>query len=208
MASDGEFMGLALALAGLWVLDSVVKGRGPLSSLKGILSSTPGTTGADASTYDGSLPSLASEVSSPNLSTVLGATSSAAVGISGTVQAAVAYAVAQVGKPYQWGATGPNAFDCSGLMQAAYNAAGVSISRTTYTQILDGSPVSGGLLPGDLVFPDTGHVEMVISTTQTVQAPHTGAVVEIGPIPTYIAARRIVSSTATAPTTASELFLP
>src|SRR5262249_10790351 len=47
---------------------------------------------------------------------------------------AVAFAYAQLGKPYEWGATGPGAYDCSGLVQAAWSAAGVSIPRTTYAQ--------------------------------------------------------------------------
>ena len=69
-------------------------------------------------------------------------------------RAALAYALAQVGKPYVWGAEGPNAFDCSGLMQASYAAAGVAITRTTSTQVSDGAPVAGlgQLTPGDLLF--------------------------------------------------------
>ena len=69
-------------------------------------------------------------------------------------RAALAYALAQVGKPYVWGAEGPNAFDCSGLMQASYAAAGVAITRTTSTQVSDGTPVAGlgQLTPGDLLF--------------------------------------------------------
>ncbi|GAA2678795.1 MULTISPECIES: C40 family peptidase [Actinosynnema] len=67
---------------------------------------------------------------------------------------AVVYALAQLGKPYVWGATGPDAFDCSGLTQAAWAHAGVAISRTTYTQVHDGIPVGSltWIQPGDLVF--------------------------------------------------------
>jgi hypothetical protein len=69
-------------------------------------------------------------------------------------RAAVAFAVAQLGKPYVWGATGPNSFDCSGLVQAAWAAAGVGISRSTTTQVHDGAPVPGldQVQPGDLLF--------------------------------------------------------
>ncbi|NMI00623.1 C40 family peptidase [Pseudonocardia sp. K10HN5] len=69
-------------------------------------------------------------------------------------RAAVAYALAQVGKPYVWGAKGPGAFDCSGLMQAAWAAAGVPISAGTVTQKTDGTPVPGlaQVAPGDLLF--------------------------------------------------------
>jgi cell wall-associated NlpC family hydrolase len=69
-------------------------------------------------------------------------------------RAVVAFAAAQLGKPYVWGATGPGSFDCSGLVQAAWAAAGVPISRGTSTQVHDGDPVTdlGHLQPGDLLF--------------------------------------------------------
>jgi hypothetical protein len=69
-------------------------------------------------------------------------------------RAAVAFAIAQLGKPYVWGATGPNAFDCSGLVQAAWAAARVGISRSTATQVHDGTPVAGldQVQAGDLLF--------------------------------------------------------
>lgn len=69
-------------------------------------------------------------------------------------RAAVSYALAQVGKPYVWGAKGPNAFDCSGLVQAAWAAAGVAISAGTTSQVHDGTPVAGlhQVQPGDLLF--------------------------------------------------------
>jgi cell wall-associated NlpC family hydrolase len=67
---------------------------------------------------------------------------------------AVSYALAQVGKPYVWGAKGPNAFDCSGLVQAAWAAAGVAISAGTTSQVHDGTPVASlhQVQPGDLLF--------------------------------------------------------
>lgn len=73
-----------------------------------------------------------------------GATDTAAgtSGVSGAAEApnsraaaAVSYAYQKLGSPYVWGATGPDAFDCSGLMQAAYRSAGISLPRTTYAQI-------------------------------------------------------------------------
>lgn len=71
-----------------------------------------------------------------------------------TQSAAVSYALAHLGKPYVWGATGPDAFDCSGLMQAAWAHAGVGISRTTTTQRHDGVAVGSlnQVQPGDLLF--------------------------------------------------------
>ncbi|MGK5548690.1 NlpC/P60 family protein [Streptomyces sp. URMC 127] len=98
---------------------------------------------------------------------------------------AVAFAYSALGKPYVWGATGPAAFDCSGLTQAAWQAAGVSLPRTTYTQINTGRRVSrGALAPGDLVFFYSGisHVGLYVGGGKMIHAPHPGAPVRIAPI--------------------------
>ncbi|MFE6663148.1 NlpC/P60 family protein [Streptomyces sp. NPDC057697] len=99
--------------------------------------------------------------------------------------AAVAFAYGALGKPYVWGATGPSSFDCSGLTQAAWRSAGVSLPRTTYTQINTGRRVSRSeLAPGDLVFFFSGisHVGLYIGNGQMIHAPHPGAPVRIAPI--------------------------
>ncbi|MGP9019087.1 NlpC/P60 family protein [Streptomyces sp. BR1] len=104
---------------------------------------------------------------------------------SGRAAAAVAYAYAALGKPYVWGATGPSSYDCSGLTQAAWGAAGVSLPRTTYTQINSGTRVSrSALAPGDLIFFYSGvsHVGLYIGGGQMIHAPHPGAPVRIAPI--------------------------
>jgi cell wall-associated NlpC family hydrolase len=93
---------------------------------------------------------------------------------------AVAFAYAQIGKPYQWGATGPNSFDCSGLVMAAWASAGVNIPRDTYEQWagLVHIPVSE-MVPGDLIIYDgEGHVGMYVGDGYIIDAPHTGADVE------------------------------
>ncbi|MFC9928479.1 NlpC/P60 family protein [Streptomyces sp. NPDC127190] len=98
---------------------------------------------------------------------------------------AVAYAYAKLGSPYVWGATGPNAFDCSGLVQAAYRSAGVSLPRTTYSQINAGRRVSRSeLQPGDLVFFYSGisHVGLYIGNGQMIHAPNPSAPVRIAPV--------------------------
>jgi cell wall-associated NlpC family hydrolase len=93
---------------------------------------------------------------------------------------AVAFAYAQIGKPYQWGATGPGSFDCSGLVMAAWASAGVTIPRDTYEQWagLPHIPVSQ-MQPGDLIIYDgEGHVAMYVGDGYIIDAPHTGADVE------------------------------
>ena len=102
---------------------------------------------------------------------------------------AVSYALAQIGTPYRWGGETPGVgFDCSGLTQAAYAAAGIAIPRTSEAQwsSLPHVPL-GALAPGDLVFFNPGefiaglpgHVGIYIGNNQFVDAPHTGATVRI-----------------------------
>lgn len=89
---------------------------------------------------------------------------------------AIAYARAQIGKPYVWASAGPDGFDCSGLVYAAYRAAGVKLGRTTYQQVFDGVPVKSeaDLKPGDLRFPDAGHVQLYVGNGQIIEAPQQG----------------------------------
>ncbi|TQL20678.1 C40 family peptidase [Streptomyces sp. SLBN-134] len=93
---------------------------------------------------------------------------------------AIAFARAQIGKPYVWGATGPGSYDCSGLTQAAWKAAGVTLPRTTYDQVDAGTtvPVSQAQ-PGDLVFfyDDITHVGIYIGNGMMIHAPKPGAYV-------------------------------
>ncbi|MFF7390487.1 NlpC/P60 family protein [Streptomyces scabiei] len=93
--------------------------------------------------------------------------------------AALAAADTQVGKPYVSGGSGPNSYDCSGLTQWAYAQAGVSISRTTYTQQNDGTKIGRDQLkPGDLVFfNDLGHVGLYAGNGMVLHAPYPGKVV-------------------------------
>lgn len=86
-------------------------------------------------------------------------------------------ALAQVGKRYQWGAAGPNAFDCSGLTSYAYRAAGVSIPRTSTAQARATASVSPrDIRPGDLVFfgRPVGHVAVYIGDGEFVESPNSG----------------------------------
>ncbi|MFP8941723.1 C40 family peptidase [Streptomyces fenghuangensis] len=126
------------------------------------------------------------------------------------VRTAIRWALGQLGTPYQWGGTctdprGPDPMgrcDCSSLMQMAYKAGGVTLSRTTYTQVKEGRAVGvGGIRPGDLVFtrgtparPE--HVGMYIGSGYIVNAPRTGEVVRVEPLadwkPQILAVRRVV----------------
>jgi peptidoglycan DL-endopeptidase CwlO len=104
---------------------------------------------------------------------------------------AVRAALSRLGRPYVWGATGPDQFDCSGLVQWSYAQAGVRLDRTTYQQISDGIPVPRSQVrPGDLVFPHAGHVQMAIGNNLVVEAPYSGASVRISPLGSNVAIRR------------------
>jgi peptidoglycan DL-endopeptidase CwlO len=100
--------------------------------------------------------------------------------VSGTRAArAVTFALAQRGKPYQWGAEGPQAFDCSGLTWAAWRAAGVAIPRTAAGQLASLPQVRGRPQPGDLLIyrsngPTRRHVAIVVGRGRIVEAPGRG----------------------------------
>ena len=98
------------------------------------------------------------------------------------------FALDQRGKPYVWGATGPTAYDCSGLTLSAWAHAGITITRTTYTQRNDGTATTeSSLRPGDLVLipgsdgslASPGHLGMFIGEGLVIHAPHTGDVVKV-----------------------------
>ena len=104
----------------------------------------------------------------------------ASIPVSGAAGQAVAYAYSKIGDPYVYGATGPGTFDCSGLVQAAWASAGVSIPRTTYEQVAALPAVStNDLQPGDLLFFDgDGHVGIYVGGGYLIDAPTTGSYVE------------------------------
>lgn len=102
----------------------------------------------------------------------------------------IAYALAQLGKPYAWGATGPGAFDCSGLAMMAYRAAGITIPRTSQQQWAHGTRIPAShAQPGDLVFfagadgtlTSPGHVGIVLRPGLMIVAPAPGQDIQIQP---------------------------
>lgn len=89
---------------------------------------------------------------------------------------ALAFARRQIGKPYEWGAEGPNAYDCSGLVHQSYLHAGFKVKDSTadgYRGMVRSVPRSD-LRPGMLVFPHRGHVQLYAGNGRIVEAPRKG----------------------------------
>ena len=105
---------------------------------------------------------------------------------------AIQFALGEVGKPYVWGATGPNTYDCSGLMLRAFQAAGIDLPRVSWQQFKAGGhvPVKQAQ-PGDLLFYATDpsdpatihHVMLYMGDGQMVEAPYSGESVRVRPVP-------------------------
>lgn len=124
------------------------------------------------------------------------------------VAQAIGMALGQLGKPYGYGATGPDRYDCSSLVMAAYATAGIPLPRTTYAQYLVGQAVPPGdpnlFRAGDLLFmmgsdaqgAAPGHVGMYLGAGQVIDAPYTGTVIRISPLaswtPKLVSVRRLV----------------
>lgn len=120
-------------------------------------------------------PNSSSKASSPDNRAPAGSSSSS------KGAAALAWAKTQLGKPYRFGATGPEAYDCSGLTGKAWKAAGVSLPRTSRQQFTAGRPVAkSDLQPGDLVFfySDISHNGLYAGNGTILHSPRTGKTVE------------------------------
>ena len=186
--SQGTILWVGLGVVGLNLIKS-------WATVKSVVSLTPAEQQARTATESSASSYLDLSNLTGSGSTVSSATPSNSAG---QAQQAVAWARTQIGKPYQYGATGPNSYDCSGLTQAAYKSVGVSIPRTTEEQILIGTAVSrANLVIGDLVFPDIGHVQLYSGNGNIVEAAHTGTNVREVPIWGFSAARRVVAANRT-----------
>lgn len=175
------------------LLYSAIRQRSPLNVLADVIGGQHGGT-------DGTPMSGSSVIASGPLQT-------------GSIGAAIKFAKDQLGDPYVGGANGPNAWDCSSLVQAAYAAAGITIPRTTFDQVKVGQPVAySDLRPGDLIFTEGtgssgeseqfGHVGMYLGAGQWIEAPHTGDHVKIVAAPTADrteAIRRYINSAISIP---------
>jgi cell wall-associated NlpC family hydrolase len=112
---------------------------------------------------------------------------------SGSAGAVVAFALAQVGKPYRFAASGPSAFDCSGLVAAAYARVGIGLPHQTGGLAGRGRPVArADLRPGDLVFTDPGHVGIYIGGGQMVHAATVRGGVKRSAVYRFAFARRVL----------------
>ncbi|MFF6907823.1 NlpC/P60 family protein [Streptomyces sp. NPDC012389] len=115
---------------------------------------------------------------SPGSGTGTGSGTGAGSGYAAKAEKVLAFARDQIGKPYVWGASGPASYDCSGLTQAAWREAGVTLPRTTWDQVKVGTRVAtADLQPGDLVFfyDDISHVGIYKGDGMMIHAPKPGA---------------------------------
>jgi cell wall-associated NlpC family hydrolase len=104
--------------------------------------------------------------------------------VTGRAAAAIAFAESKLGLWYEWGGTGDPSYDCSGLVQASWRAAGVQLPRVTWDQLAVGRPVQPALQdlrPGDLIFYLAGeHVAMYVGNGLVIHAPTTGQRIQYG----------------------------
>ena len=146
------------------------------------LSVTSRGSGYDVVASDGSDWSFSPGASPVRTQLPVPAVEQASLRQAAEAQKAVNTALAQVGKPYVDGATGPGAYDCSGLSLYAYASAGIGLPRTAAQQFADTPHVAASALkPGDLVFfyPGITHVGIYLGNGQMVDAPHPGAPVRV-----------------------------
>jgi cell wall-associated NlpC family hydrolase len=196
MPNGSQLAGYGFVVAGGWLLNSAYRNRSPIGTLvsifrdpknaRALLTASPGTLKA-------TLPTAA------NAAFTTGGSGT------GGADGVLAWARQQIGKPYRWGATGPDAFDCSGLVQQAYvNGAGVKLPRTTQFMIGVGQKVAkSDLQLGDLVFPDAGHVQLYSGPGTIIEAPAAGEQVREVKMWGFMTARRVLGTSTTPASTSS-----
>lgn len=109
------------------------------------------------------------------------------------VDIVISFALAQRGKPYLWGASGPLAYDCSGLVMRSFAQVHIYLPHFTGSMLHYGRYVSRAQLqPGDIVFPSSHHVAIYIGHGKMIVAPHSGTVVQIQNVYAFYTARRLL----------------
>ncbi len=109
------------------------------------------------------------------------------------VEKAIAYALAQQGKPYRWAQAGPSGFDCSGLVLAAFKQIGISLPHYTGTMIGYGKKIPRSAMQrGDIVFPTSGHVAIYLGNNMMVAASSGQGKIVVQKVYSFYAARRLV----------------
>lgn len=109
------------------------------------------------------------------------------------IEKVIAYALAQQGKPYRWAAAGPNAFDCSGLVLAAFRQIGISLPHYTGTMISHGQKISrANMQRGDIIFPTSGHVAIYLGNNMMVAASSSAHKIRVQKVYAFYAARRLI----------------
>lgn len=166
-----------LGAGGLLVWAGIAKPEGGLWAEVGrVLDGAPTKLAAGPSPAQGAALAAAF-LTGPTAGPSAGAGSAA-----GKAAALIGFARSQLGEPYRWGGTGPDAWDCSGLTQAAAASVGVELPRVAAAQQGAGAPVPGGLadaLPGDFVFYGfpAYHCAIYLGGRRIIHAPYTGTVV-------------------------------
>jgi peptidoglycan DL-endopeptidase CwlO len=187
-ALSAQLLTAASQLAG--VQQQMQRTRDGIAGLKGQLASRRKSLGKLIAAEKATLATLTGPQQQTVQTNTIGAGGTTTATYSGptSTQAgkAVAFAYAQLGKPYQWGATGPGSYDCSGLVQAAWAAAGLAIPRDTYQQWAALPHIAASTIqPGDLLYYDgIGHVTMYVGGGYMIDAPQTGMDVQKIPMNT------------------------
>lgn len=174
------FVGWTLLGTAVLLLWGVVKGESPGKVLSDVLKTGKYDPTADADKLQpvnvGSVGTVGSAV---------GSVGGASSGVTGARATIMAFGQAQLGKKYVWGATGPDSYDCSGLTEKAYAAAGISIPRVSAMQALGGQSVSSPQV-GDIVYFGTPvhHVALWAGNNQILEAYASGYPIRIAPMRT------------------------
>lgn len=188
-SGTNTLIGLSIMIAGGWIVDSAVQNRGPIQALEALIkdpTNPESVLSGHGSQYPSEYPTNPGSGRPPGQENPRG-----------NIGEVIAYWHSKIGDPYVFGAEGPNAFDCSGLMWAGYQSIGVTIPRTTAAMLISRQLQKvtslANCLPGDIIFPYPGHCFGYIGGGQMIEAPHTGEYVHQAKVYKFWTARRVLS---------------